>query len=150
MAGTNFATAAIRELHVSALAKHVQEAAAAGHASFVKHVAPQLELLVRATHFDVRRIPATEGTMKRIFYGVSELKYKHFFFCFILWHLDLPTMCRFDYKFPQQYAQYSADHAEKEERSPGYWATQSNHTYWSSPLVRFIFLAMHRIFFRNH
>ena len=72
-AGTTFATPGMRTTHVGALAVHVQAAAAAGYASYAKHVVPQLELLVRASHFDVRRTPATDDDMihDRAFYGVS-------------------------------------------------------------------------------
>ncbi len=66
-------TRAMRKTHVDALAVHVQAAAAAGYASYAKHVEPQLELLVRASHFDVRRTPATDDDMiiEQAFYGVS-------------------------------------------------------------------------------
>jgi hypothetical protein len=73
MAGTTFATPAMRATHVSLLAGHVQAAAAAGYASYAKHVEPQLELLVRASQFDVRRKPVTDEAkiLTRAFYGVS-------------------------------------------------------------------------------
>ena len=76
LAGTVFASQLIHTTHVTLLAGHVQAAAAAGYASYVKHVVPQLELLVRASHFDVRRKPATDDDEihERAFYGVSILK----------------------------------------------------------------------------
>ena len=138
-AGTKFATPAIQALSVAALAKHVQAAAEAGYKSFTKHITPQLELLERSTHFDVRLSPATDNIDDQAFYGVSDIKYVPFCRCLLPIYLLASLVVNFFSFFPRwcakytvQYKMYTAEHAEQEQKQPGYWHEVSNYAYWTS------------------